>query len=137
MAKVDRASLENPTGVVDDNAKAAAAQEERQPREAGVFILADFQRLVIVPDRISGWTSKAGIPRPWAIVSASTVGEPSSKLITPFGVDAIVRLRLQRRIQYTSMIAGLRLERRDAGDIVTPLQNRMSVSYALERLSAR
>jgi hypothetical protein len=42
LAKVDRASPDNPAASANDNAKAAAAQEERQPCQTGVLPLADL-----------------------------------------------------------------------------------------------
>src|SRR5271167_309611 len=42
LAEVDCASTDKPTGGIDNNSKAAAAQEEGQPRQTGVLALADF-----------------------------------------------------------------------------------------------
>jgi hypothetical protein len=42
LAKVDRASPDNLTSGANDNAKAAAAQEERQPCQTGILALADL-----------------------------------------------------------------------------------------------
>ena len=42
LAEVDRAPPDNPSGGVDDNAEAGAAEEEGQPRQSGVLALPNF-----------------------------------------------------------------------------------------------
>ncbi len=97
---------------------ASTTMRKRLPRRKKVSLVnpaswpsPTSQRLVIPPDRINEWTSLAEIPRPCAIVSASTIGEPFSKLTT-FCVPAIAGLQLKTSIYHTSIVLRLRVGRR-------------------------